>query len=144
MGARTDWAAWILLDVCDQGVEDMSGVALRERLSTRGPRENVEDTEASPPLRVSLSPRASPPQRAAREYRPLPSGVMSGRLSGDTFRRLSPKDQALVYGTRRRSSGCSAASLISSGNSSPSSNLSAVRKRLGWFTDVWQHVTRRG
>jgi hypothetical protein len=31
------------LDVCDEGVEDMSGVALRERLSTRGASENVED-----------------------------------------------------------------------------------------------------
>ena len=58
------------------------------------------------------SARVSPQWRNAREYRPLPSGVMSGRLSGGSFRRLTPKDQALVYGTRRRSSGRSAASLI--------------------------------
>jgi hypothetical protein len=70
MGARTDWAAWILLDVCDQGVEDMSGVALCERLSTRGPRENVEDT--SPPLgcRSLLGPHhPSGPRESTGRYR---------------------------------------------------------------------------
>jgi hypothetical protein len=45
------------LDVCDEGVEDMSGVALRERLSTRGASEHVEEISGVA-LREGLTPVA--------------------------------------------------------------------------------------